>query len=48
MAEPDKKLIEETLRKIQLGQVDLRNAVADLRQDMPLKVPAVLDDDLPL
>ena len=34
MVEPDKKFIEETLRKIQSGQVELRNAIADVRQDM--------------
>jgi hypothetical protein len=31
--EPDNRLIFETLRKIQAGQVELRNAVADVRQD---------------
>jgi hypothetical protein len=34
MVEPDNKLTEETLRKIQAGQVELRNAMADLRQDV--------------
>jgi hypothetical protein len=34
MAEPDNRLTEETLRKIQAGQVELRNAMADLRQDV--------------
>ena len=34
MVEPDKKFIEETLRKIQSGQVELRNAITDVRQDM--------------
>lgn len=34
MVEPDKKFVEETLRKIQSGQVELRNAIADVRQDM--------------
>jgi hypothetical protein len=33
MVEPDNKLILETLKKIQAGMVDLRNAVADVRQD---------------
>jgi len=34
MVEPDKKFIDETLRKIQTGQVELRNAMVDLRQDI--------------
>ena len=34
MVEPDKKFIEETLRKLQAGQLDLRNAMADLRHDV--------------
>jgi hypothetical protein len=34
MVEPDKKFVEETLRKIQTGQVELRSAMVDLRQDI--------------
>jgi hypothetical protein len=33
MADADNTLILETLKKIQAGMVDLRNAVADVRQD---------------
>ena len=33
MAEPDNKLILETLKKLQSGMAELRNAVADVRQD---------------
>jgi len=31
--EPDNRLNHETLKKIQAGIADLRNAVADVRQD---------------
>jgi hypothetical protein len=34
MVDADNRLTEETLRKIQAGQVELRNAMADLRQDV--------------
>lgn len=34
MAEPDSTLILETLKKIQGGIGELRNAMADLRRDM--------------
>ena len=34
MAEPDNKLIYETLKKVQDGVADIRNGQTDLRQDM--------------
>ena len=33
MSKPDNKLILETLKKIQAGIADLRNGLADVRQD---------------
>ena len=33
MVEPDNNLILENLKKIQAGQAELRNAIADVRQD---------------
>jgi hypothetical protein len=34
MVEPDNALIYATLQKVQAGITDLRNGMADLRQDM--------------